>query len=1442
MPDADELVADLRGLTGHRLDASAMHGTSELAGLLCQVFDIDRADARRQLAALNLVLEQAVTHSTNAAAAGDLLGYQVDGSRGERLQRAARRLIVAERTVRRREPELLGDLAQAVWAVLDDAGAVSTIHTRLQASPLMRSMSTGRAADTMSPATSITSDLQSVAAGPAPLDPHWRAAARGSSMAGHDIEFTGRETVLADVAAFSTRQRPGLCVVTGMPGAGKSAVLSVLVLRAQAPDQLPPRLQSIPDLGVAVAAHARDRTAEGLVVELAAGLDVAVPADPAAARTQLMEALQSDPDAPALLVIDAVDEAADPDAVTVLVHDLARRARVVIGVRLDEARPADGTIPIPRLLRTLHPTVLDLDRARYNTVDDVAAYVTRRLRSDERPGGYGAAGGWTRRLLFDEIGREVGRAAGSNFLVAQFMTEELLDREPFSDVLPGWSRELQWPSRVEDWMRRGLDRRLPADRRDLREILRPLGFAQRDGLPVDLWTAALNRFRAAPTGTTDIGEAAGRLGFFLSVTGGSQPRFALRHESFAEYFRSGPMRPVYTRQMYDAVLSTVPVAASGMRRWDAASDYVRRNLLAHAHAAGAVDELLTEDPACLAAITLDGAAAAFTGVKTPAGQQAATTFRRAAYSGDTPFPARLAALQFHAALAGAGPLAHALATGPVLPAWSTPWRAGGPPAAVPLGMPMRTWWVRALQVDGRAAVAVVEAGGSCTVRDAATRVPLGPAIDVSDGGVVPESFTAWTGGTGSAYLAVAWEDGRVPVWLATGPDAALDVEVELRPDPPVRHTAAVRGPGGVDLLWLSTGAPGDMTVWTPRRTAGEARLFHPVPGAPDFAVQVTADDTSASVLTLDHTGSLSLWSFPADLDPIVRELVPAGRGARGVLARGLGGAVVAVVDHGEVLAVHRWDRAVLERTQPKTVETAPAEVVTVEIATGGPLVRAALCLRADATAVIAAGDSHGGVRVWHVSPAGELQDGPVGQTGEAVRALQFLDRDGHVLAVGGWGGAVRVLRQRGATLESSALLNHGEHLIEVIPLGDDGGAPLVATRSAGRLTKFWQLDAEPAAVSQDEPTAFATIEHVESVPLSEQVDVVATITDRTTVDVRLVGPDAEHGLPRAAAAALSGVPGAQVFDHGERPGVLALAAIDGGGAVLAVAGDAALSVWIINVDGSVGATWHVPTDEQPIEHLAVAAGRRAAPVVVMAGPEGLQTVLLDTSLDVVPTVVLADAPVNALSVYGYHDEPESSLVVAGTDDGVLAVVTLGPTEPWQVRQYETDESLTHAFVLNPASRQCAETLAVAVNRVGRVTVWDITAATDEPAREFQNLTPIVLARGVRHRGRPLLALVDLTGALRLLDVLRDDGPVMVLYEPALGGQPTRLLTTPDGVERQQLLLTDTTGRVRVVDLDDLRSTVLDLNCDLTGLTTAVRRGWLVGAFGAAVFGLATPDA
>jgi Zn-dependent protease len=60
---------------------------------------------------------------------------------------------------------------------------------------------------------------------------HWTRSARGAGSA-TGFFFTGRRQVLTRLAHVTRRGEPALALLLGMPGAGKSAVLSVLVLRA----------------------------------------------------------------------------------------------------------------------------------------------------------------------------------------------------------------------------------------------------------------------------------------------------------------------------------------------------------------------------------------------------------------------------------------------------------------------------------------------------------------------------------------------------------------------------------------------------------------------------------------------------------------------------------------------------------------------------------------------------------------------------------------------------------------------------------------------------------------------------------------------------------------------------------------------------------------------------------------------------------------------------------------------------------------------------------------------------------------------------------------------------------------------------------------------------------------------------------------------------------
>ena len=98
--------------------------------------------------------------------------------------------------------------------------------------------------------------------------------------------------------------------------------------------------------------------------------------------------------------------------------------------------------------------------------------------------------------------------------------------------------------------------------------------------------------------------------------------------------------------------------------------------------------------------------------------------------------------------------------------------------------------------------------------------------------------------------------------------------------------------------------------------------------------------------------------------------------------------------------------------------------------------------------------------------------------------MEFLDREGHLLAVAGWSGVVRVMQEDAtAELRSAALLNHGDPLYDLVPLGGDEQRALVATRSLACLTKFWQIPAATGAEPDGAAVDLSLTRTVSSAPL-----------------------------------------------------------------------------------------------------------------------------------------------------------------------------------------------------------------------------------------------------------------------------------------------------------------------------------------------------------------------
>lgn len=228
-----------------------------------------------------------------------------------------------------------------------------------------------------------------VMAGPDDPRGHFTARSQGYQGRVHGSDrFRGRQTALVAVTGGLQRdQPPGRpLVLTGQPGAGKSAVLARVVLDLEKTTKVP---------GVAV--HARGISCDTLVeqVAVAAGIDGSVSA------SELYDILKTDPGVPSRLIValDALDEAAEGQVprIASLLTDLARLPRLRVAVATRPMTAGDRYRP-DTLLHQLGVTgpdsdnLVDLDTPRYLDPDGLRQFIVAIL-TDETTGRPSPVGG-----------------------------------------------------------------------------------------------------------------------------------------------------------------------------------------------------------------------------------------------------------------------------------------------------------------------------------------------------------------------------------------------------------------------------------------------------------------------------------------------------------------------------------------------------------------------------------------------------------------------------------------------------------------------------------------------------------------------------------------------------------------------------------------------------------------------------------------------------------------------------------------------------------------------------------------------------------------------------------------------------------------------------------------------------------------------------------------
>ncbi|MFF1724046.1 hypothetical protein [Streptomyces sviceus] len=452
---------------------------------------------------------------------------------------------------------------------------------------------------------------------------HFVVRAQGANSAFGDSgvpTFTGRSDELRELSTWLAGEGSPLRVITGVAGAGKSALVGILAcaahpaLREATEWVWRPSGGDMPGAveGLAVV-HARRRTLAEVLDSLAAQWGLNPPTRGKTWTTnQLVAALRMRAEPP-YLIVDAVDEAEHPDdLVTALLLPLAstQRAdmkplcRVLIATRpeeglrhlLDAAAGRDGLldlneVPAERLRR------------------DLVNFVSRVLR----PIGTGISA-WCSLHAAESLGRAMadtllsGNREWGEFLVAGLYLHLLREQK----TPPATTAEAEALGRdVPRTLGAILDLNLKfVARPGVRELMAALAWAEGSGMPEQL-LAYVAGIAPDVSGDEqpDSSEFLQDLRFYIrrNVDRDGTPLYRLFHQGLADELRGRPVLDAVT--VWERLLTTVRMGDGDARkgRWATAEPYLLRHAARHSALAGKLGELLEDaeflvhaDPAPLA--------------------------------------------------------------------------------------------------------------------------------------------------------------------------------------------------------------------------------------------------------------------------------------------------------------------------------------------------------------------------------------------------------------------------------------------------------------------------------------------------------------------------------------------------------------------------------------------------------------------------------------------------------------------------------------------------------------------------------------------------------------------------------------------------------------------------------------------------------------------------
>jgi WD40 repeat protein len=850
---------------------------------------------------------------------------------------------------------------------------------------------------------------------------HWRPRARGVSIdSERGYRFRGRTAALTGIKDWLDRPAPDrkVLVVTGNPGAGKSAVLGRIVTTAD-PDaarQLPADDAAVraTEGSVACAVHAKGLTALEIATKIAIAASAELPERIEDFPPALRDALTERAGRRFNVLIDALDESTEPRTVIAKVVLPVAETCYDVGAQMTVgSRRTDENGDLIAALGGATKLV-DLDTPRYIAEGDLAAYAlaTLQLSGDPRAGNP-----YNQDDRADPLAKRIARLSHPNFLVAGLTarTHGLYDDVA---VDPG---ELSFSPRVDDAMREYL-RRIP-DVGDVsaEALLLPLAHAESPGLPVSLWRVGVRALGFGDVPERDLAKfARSTAASFLVESAGSDGNgavYRLFHQALNDALRHSRAAFGSDRED-DNALAIAFLAAGREMGWDRAPAYLLRSLQAHAARAGLIDSLLADDAYLLHADLLRLQPLADQSVSVP-GHQRARLLRlapRELIAADP--PSRAAILSLTETLEDLGD--SYTRTG-----FSAPYQAGWVDAQVSAEhSALRGHWslvlaVAAFTLDG--AVLLATGGIDATVRiwDPATGTQLRTLTGHAD---VINAIAAFSL-DGEPRLATGSDDRSIIIW-----DPATGTQLRVLTQPSfIRSVAAFALDGIVHLA--ACDADGIVRIWNPA-TGTHLRTLTEDRSQVNAICTFTRHDTTF-LATGSSDGTIRIWDPASGI--CLHTLTEDQGSVNAICTFSHHGTTFLAADGSEEGTLQIWNLATGTRLHTLTGHQARVSAVTAFTHHG--------------TTLLAAGSEDGTVEIW--DPVSGTQQSLLA-CNDPVYAICAFTRQGRTfLAAGDGDGTVRVWDPQPGALQAQA--SHVGHVSAVALFPADGTTHLASTGGDGMI-------------------------------------------------------------------------------------------------------------------------------------------------------------------------------------------------------------------------------------------------------------------------------------------------------------------------------------------------------------------------------------------------------